>query len=211
MRSGLIVAGGRSTRFGSEDKVVASIAGMPMIRRVANRLAGVVDALVINCRGEQVEHIREALVGYGPRVRFAHDETPDQGPLAGMAAGLRTVEHEYAFVAAADMPLIEPAIVAYLFERAVSSNHDAVIPQIDDQWYQTTHAVYRSNTMADACEAALAAGKRKTIAPLRDIDYSVIDEREIRAYGSLDTFENINTPEDREAAVEKLADESQLS
>lgn len=204
MRSGLIVAGGRSTRFGSEDKVVASIAGVPMIRRVADRLVGVIDALVVNCRDEQVAPIREALVGYDPQVRFAQDTTPDQGPMAGMATGLRTVEHEYAFVVAADMPLIDPEIVAYLFERAISSDCDAVIPQLDDQWLQTTHAVYRANVMADACENALAAGKRKTVAPLDEIDYRVVDEQEIRAHGSLDTFENINTPEDRETVVESL-------
>lgn len=204
MRSGLIVAGGRSRRFGSEDKAVANVAGVPMIRRVADRLAGVVDALVINCRDEQVASIREALNGYDPRVRFARDTMPDQGPMAGMATGLRTVEHEHAFITAADMPLIDPEIVAYLFERAVSSDCDAVIPQLDDQWLQTTHAVYRTNVMADACETALAAGKRKTVAPLRDIDYCVVNEREIREYGRLDTFENINTPEDRDSVVEKL-------
>jgi molybdopterin-guanine dinucleotide biosynthesis protein A len=204
MRSGLIVAGGHSTRFGDTDKVVASVAGTPMIRRVADRLAPVVDTLVINCREEQVASIREALIGYSPRVRFACDETPDQGPMAGMATGLRHVEHEYAFVVAADMPLIDPEIVGYLFERAVGSNHDAAIPQLDDQWFQTTHAVYRANAMATACEAALAAGQRKTTAPLSDIDYVVVDESEVRTHGTLDTFENINTPEDRETVVEKL-------
>jgi molybdopterin-guanine dinucleotide biosynthesis protein A len=204
MRSGLIVAGGRSTRFGDTDKVVASVAGTPMIRRVADCLAPVIDALVVNCREEQVASIREALIGYSLRVRFACDETPDQGPVAGMATGLRHAEHEYAFVAAADMPLIDPEIVAYLFEQAVGSNHDAAIPQLDDLWFQTTHAVYRVNAMATACEAALAAGKRKTTAPLSDIDYVVVDENKVRTHGSLDTFENINTQEDRETVVEKL-------
>jgi molybdopterin-guanine dinucleotide biosynthesis protein A len=204
MRSGLIIAGGRSTRFGDTDKVVASVAGVPMIRRVADRLVPVIDTLVVNCREEQIAPIREALIGYSPRVRFTCDETPDQGPVAGIATGLCHVEHEYAFVAAADMPLIDPEIVGYLFERAVGSNYDAAIPQLDNQWFQTTHAVYRANAMATACETALAAGKRKTTAPLSDIDYVVVDESEVCTHGTLDSFENINTQEDRETVVEKL-------
>jgi molybdopterin-guanine dinucleotide biosynthesis protein A len=212
MRSGLIVAGGHSTRFGDTDKAVADLAGVPMIRRVAERLAPVIDALVVNCRDEQIASIREALIGYGPRVRFARDEAPDQGPMAGIATGLHKVEYEYAFVAACDMPLIDPDIVAYLFDQASkqsfdiqhSSAHDAAVPQLDNQWFQTTHAVYRANAMADACEAALAAGERKPIEALFDLDYVVIDENDILAHGSLDTFENINTREEREAVAEKL-------
>ena len=38
MTTGAIVAGGRSTRFGDRDKAVAELAGVPMIRRVADRL-----------------------------------------------------------------------------------------------------------------------------------------------------------------------------
>lgn len=204
MHSGLIVAGGRATRFGDTDvdKAVADVAGVPMIRRVADRLAPCIDALVVNCRDEQVTSIRDALSGYGSRVRFARDETPDLGPVAGIATGLRSVEHEYAFVAACDMPLIDSGFVSYLFERA--AGYDGAVPQLDDQWFQTMHAVYRARTMAEACETALARGERRTVAPLSDLEYVVVDESEVREHGSLDTFENINTREDLATAVERL-------
>ena len=50
MRSGVVVAGGRSTRFGAPDKAVADLGGTPMIRRVADRIAPAVEELVVNCR-----------------------------------------------------------------------------------------------------------------------------------------------------------------
>lgn len=204
MHSGLIVAGGRATRFGDPgvDKAVVDVAGVPMIRRVADRLEPVIDALVVNCRDEQVDLIRNALSGYDSRVQFARDETPDLGPVAGIATGLRAVKHEYAFVAACDMPLIDSAFVAYLFERA--AGYDGAVPQLDDRWFQTLHAVYRARAMAEACERALATGERRTVAPLSDIEYVVVDESEARKHGSIDTFENINTHEELETTIERL-------
>jgi molybdopterin-guanine dinucleotide biosynthesis protein A len=202
MSTGVIVSGGRSTRFGDADKAVADLAGTPMIRRVADRIASVVSELVVNCREEQVEPIREAMAGYEHDVAFAVDPDPNQGPMAGIRNGLRAVDTEYAFVVACDMPFVEPAVASYLFDRA--AGHDAAVAQLDDQWYQTTQAVYRAEPMADACDDALAAGKHKIIEPLFDLDYVVVEEAEIEEVGLTDTFENLNTRAEFEAAAERF-------
>ena len=73
MYSAVIVAGGRSTRFGDDDKAVAPLSGTPMIRRVADRLEPVVDELVVNCRDDQRDAIEEALAGYPLATNFALD------------------------------------------------------------------------------------------------------------------------------------------
>ncbi|WP_254546327.1 molybdenum cofactor guanylyltransferase [Halomarina pelagica] len=218
MPTAVVLAGGRSERFGESDKAVADLAGTPMIRRVADRLVGAVDALVINCREGQVSAVRAALDGYPLPVAFAVDETPDEGPMAGIRTGLRAVEDEYAFAVACDMPFVEPDVVRYLFERAAgradeagadgearTRPYDAAVPRLDDEWFQTTHAVYRAAAMADACDAALERGERRIVAPLFELDYVVVDEPAIRARGSLDTFENVNTREEFAAAAERLA------
>lgn len=202
MYTGVVIAGGRSTRFGDEDKAVADLAGTPMIRRVADRIAPVVDALVVNCRGEQVPPITEALDEYEHDVTFAVDDQPDRGPMAGIMTGLRAVPTEYAFVVACDMPYVDPKLVSHLFDRA--AGRDAAVPRLDDRWFQTTHAVYRADAMADACEAALARGERKIIEPLFELDYVVVGEDEVVEYGSVDAFENVNTRADLEAAAERL-------
>ena len=201
-RGGVIVAGGRSTRFGDADKAVAPLAGTPMIRRVADRLADPIDELVVNCRPDQVDAIRAAMDGYDHRVRIAEDPEPDRGPMAGIRTGLRAVESEYAAVVACDMPFVEPALVEYLFERA--AGHDAAVPRLGDGWYQTTQAVYRAPAMADACEAALAAGERKIVEPLLDLDYVVVEEDEALARTDERSFENINTREEFEAAARRI-------
>jgi len=172
-----------------------------MIRRVADRIAPVVDEVVVNCRDDQREPIAAAMEGFEMPLSFAIDEEPDQGPMAGMATGLAAVDAEYAAVVACDMPFVEPDLLAYLFERA--AGHEAAVPR-PDEWFQTTQAVYRAESMAGACQDAIAAGERRVVEPLFDLDYVVVEREEIEAHASLETFENINTREAFAAAQDRF-------
>lgn len=205
MRSGLILAGGYSTRFGEEDKAVADLAGEPMIWRVADRLESVVDELVINCRAEQRPRLESALDDVEAPTRFAEDPEPDQGPMAGIMTGLRAATGEYTAVVACDMPFVSPSFLDYLFERA--SGHDAAVPQVEDEWFQTTQAVYRTAPMAGACAAALAEDEHKIIEPLFTLDYVVVDSTELAEHATDDTFRNVNTREELQAATAAIRDE----
>ena len=201
MRSTVIVAGGRSTRFGDADKAVADLAGTAMIRRVADRVAPVVDEVVVNCRRDQRAAIREAFEDFELPVSFALDPEPDLGPTAGIAAGLDAAEAEYGLVVACDMPFVDPSFASHLFDRA--AGHDAAVPR-PDEWFQTTQAVYRADTMAPACEAALDGEDRRIIVALSDLDYVVVDREEIEEHASMETFENVNTRAELEAAKERF-------
>ena len=228
LRYAAVVAGGRSTRFGDRDKAVADLAGTPMIRRVADRLEDVTDRLVVNCRADQRAAIEDAIAGYPNPVRYAEDPDPDEGPMAGIRTVLRGVEgwggsDAPAFVVACDMPFVEPALVDMLFVRidgldgertgdagAVGDTDgdrpDAVVPRVDDEWFQTTHAAYRAGPMADACDDALARGDRKIIAPLFDLDYATVGADELAALDVDDrSFENLNTREEFETAAATLS------
>ncbi|GCF14709.1 molybdenum cofactor guanylyltransferase [Haloarcula mannanilytica] len=201
MRAGVIVAGGRSTRFGDSDKAVADLAGTPMIRRVADRIGQVVNELVVNCREDQVEAIDAALSGHALDPTFALDEDPDQGPMAGIATGLGAVDSEYAAVVACDMPFVDPGFVEYLFERAAS--HEAAVPR-PDEWFQTTQAVYHAGAMRAACRRALDRGEHKVVEPIFDLDYVVVEREEVLEHTTMKTFDNLNTREEFEAAVERF-------
>ncbi|MEY7850796.1 molybdenum cofactor guanylyltransferase [Natrarchaeobius sp. A-rgal3] len=209
-RSAVVLAGGHSTRFGEADKAVANLAGTPMIRRVADRVRPLVDDLVVNCRAEQVSAIRDALepgthstdTDRDHAICFAVDPVPDQGPVAGIAAGLRAASGEYAAVVACDMPFVDPDLLTHLFDRAVG--HDAAVVRVDE-WFQPTQAVYRSDATAEACERALERDERRIVEAIADLDYAVLEEPEIREYAALETFENVNTREELEAAAERIA------
>jgi len=202
MASGVVVAGGRSTRFGSADKAVADLAGTPMVRRVADGLAGVVDELVVNCRADQLEPIRAAMAGYPLAVRYAVDDEPDRGPVAGIHDGLRAAAGTYAVVVACDMPFVAPALVEHLLE--VAAGRDGAIPRLDDGYLQTTQAAYHAPAMADACAAALERGDRRVRDAVADLDYVVVDRAAVERVAGAESLRNLNTREAFAAAAEEL-------
>lgn len=211
MTTGVILAGGRSTRFGDVDKAVAELAGVPMIRRVADRLTGtddpippgsdrasggdpVVDELVISCRPDQRDAIAAAIDGVPLSVRWALDDEPDLGPVAGIRNACRTASDEYVAVTACDMPFVDPAFLDTLVGDA--AGREGAVPRLDDRWFQTTQAVYHASAMATACDRALARGERKLLAPLDELDRVVIDGETVRARTTERTFTNVNTREE---------------
>ena len=82
--AGLVLAGGRSTRFGGE-KAVAALRGRPLMIWCADALAGACAAVAINARHDGgAETLANALE---LEVIFDNPAHP-AGPLAGVAAGL---------------------------------------------------------------------------------------------------------------------------
>jgi len=197
--SGVIVAGGRSVRMGGTEKTVVDVAGTPLIRRVADRLCAATDELVINCRADQRDPIAGALEGLDPR--FAIDEVPDRGPVAGIKTGLEASETEYSAVVAADMPFLDSDLLSYLLERA--AGHDAAVPR-PGEWFEPLHAVYRTAPSVAACERALESENPRIIEPLSTLDRVVVDREDLLAHGSLDSFESVDTPDDLEWAESRL-------
>ena len=202
MRSGVILAGGRSTRFGEADKAVAELHGTPMIRRVADRVEDVIDELVVNCREDQRKSIRDAMVGYPLETTYALDETPDMGPLVGIRNGLEAATGEAAFVVACDMPFVDPTLADYLFGR--TDGAEAAVPQLEDDWLQTTQAVYDVDAMSSACEAAISDDQRRIVAALDRLEYVVVDREVVERVASPESFENINSREEFDAAERRL-------
>ncbi|GAD51893.1 hypothetical protein MBEHAL_0653 [Halarchaeum acidiphilum MH1-52-1] len=118
MRIGVLVAGGRSTRFGPAEKALATVGGQPMLRAVATALAPHVDGLIVNCRREQRASFSAALAGVVPEARFETDPSPDAGPVTGALTALRTTTADHALVVACDQPFLDAGVIASLFEAA---------------------------------------------------------------------------------------------
>jgi Molybdopterin-guanine dinucleotide biosynthesis protein A len=203
MRGGVVLAGGRSTRFGNQDKAVVTLAGTPLIKRVVDRIAGVVDEVVINCRQSQRDSITAALAESDTKLQFAIDQTPDRGPMAGLARGLEITDATYTIAVGCDMPFIDPDFVEYLFDRITEGYADAVVPRVDE-WYQPTHAVYTTTPMYAACRRALNDGARQLIAPFEYLDIRTISEATINAHTTQQTFRNVNTPKELSMAASEL-------
>ncbi len=79
--AGIVLAGGRSSRFGS-DKLAAEREGVPLLHHAVLRVAEVADDVVV------VLAPGASGAGLPPGVRVANDPTEGEGPLAGLHAGL---------------------------------------------------------------------------------------------------------------------------
>lgn len=195
MRSGIILAGGRSTRFGGGEKSLRAVDGKPMICRVREALLPVVDELVISVRDERQRDLVFPFLSEGNNA-FAYDRLYDIGPLAGVLESLKAARGEYVVIVACDMPFVNSAAIDFLFAKA--QGHDAAVPLGPGDFLEPLHAVYRREPMIRAVEESIRGDERRISAPLRhlkDVVYVPFDE--IRAVDpELKTFRNINRAED---------------
>src|SRR5512147_2490166 len=164
MRSGIILAGGRSTRFGGGEKSLRAVEGKPMICRVREALLPVVDELVVSVRDERQRDLVFPFLSEGNQS-FAYDRLRDIGPLAGVLESLKAARGEYVFIVACDMPYVNTRAVDYLFAKA--RGHDAAVPVGPHDFLEPLHAVYRREPMIRAVEESLSKGEHRIASPLR--------------------------------------------
>jgi molybdopterin-guanine dinucleotide biosynthesis protein A len=114
---GLVLAGGRSVRFGGE-KAVALLEGRPLLAWAAERLRTVCKDVAINVRpGTEAEAVAQEL-----KFATLYDEPGDAlGPLAGVKVGLIWAEGQGATtlaVSPCDAPLLPDDLYVRLLESA---------------------------------------------------------------------------------------------
>lgn len=114
--SGVVLAGGRSSRFG-RDKLAEPIDGEPLLWRPIRALAaaGCAEVVVVVAPDAPEPALPPDVA---VPVRFARDPEPFGGPLVGLHAGLVAVPGGLALVVAGDQPDLRPALLRLLAEQA---------------------------------------------------------------------------------------------
>lgn len=195
-RTGVVLAGGHSTRFGDADKALAPVNDDPMLVRVVRRLATVVDSVVVSCRSDQHDPFASALDAVDPPVpiRFVPDSTPGEGPLAGVSAALEGIDSPRTAVLACDMPWVDPEFLAYLFAQVDGS--DAAVPTGASGYLQPTQAVYRTERMQSVAAAQLSSGERSLLGALDELDITAVPADVVEARIGHRTLRDVNTREE---------------
>jgi molybdopterin-guanine dinucleotide biosynthesis protein A len=101
--SGYILAGGRSTRMGT-DKALLSLAGKPLIAHAVAKLSRV-------CADVYILGANPALAGYAPLVPDIH---PGDGPVGGIEAALTHTSRDWNLILPVDVPFLPSAILRTL-------------------------------------------------------------------------------------------------
>jgi molybdenum cofactor cytidylyltransferase len=130
----VILAAGRSTRMGGPNKLLAELAGKPLVRRVTEQALASSASSVVVVTGHQAAEVEKALAGL--KVRFVRN--PDF--VAGLASSVRTgiaavpADADGAVVCLGDMPLIDAGLIDRLIEAfAPDRGHFIAVPVSDNR------------------------------------------------------------------------------
>ena len=192
---GVILAGGRSRRFGGGDKGLADLDGQSILSRVIARFQPQVGQLVLNVNGDAGRFAEFGLEA------IADEESPELGPLSGVLAAMDwAAQHKSDCAAVAtvssDVPFLPSDLVAGLdanrhngiaIATSAGRRHPTiglwpmrVRPEIADALQRRALSVDRLASELNAVAVAF---------PMRDIQGVEVDP-----------FFNINTQDDLAAA-----------
>ena len=191
---GVVIAGGRSVRFGGE-KAAAPLGGVPLVIRAARRLQAVCPAVAVNARpGTEAEALARA-----DGLTVLHDAPGDpDGPLAGVKAGLIWAQGLGADGIAVS-PCDAPFLPDDLFVRLIAAAGGGPAMAETAEGHQPLTAVWPASALP-ALQTALSDGQHP--ATWRTLDS--LGATRVR-FDHPEAFANLNTREDLAAAAERLA------
>ena len=196
--TGVIVAGGKSRRFGS-DKASATLRGRPLLQWVRDALAPIVNEIVVvTAAGQTLPPMHPSIP-----VTVVEDREPERGPLGGLATGFAVAASPVCFAVSCDAPLLHTAVAARIVDAL--DDHDAVLPEVGG-FQQPLVAAYRRDPCLAAAEAALAAGVNKVLDAFAALNVLALGEDRLTILDpDIRSFRNANSPEEL-AAIATLLD-----
>ena len=200
MKSAVVLAGGKSIRYGI-DKALVQFRGRPLFMWVVTALSEVVDEVILSISSEHDPAKFKKLVER--EVVIVMDVQSDLGPVSGLIPSFSEAKGEYVAVAPCDSPFIKPKLYSLLFEKA--KDHDGAVPFMNNFW-EPLHAVYRRKTYVQALKNAQSLGKFRPVDAYSSLNIQKVTDFEMRSIDPrLFSFFNINSIKDYKKA-EKIAE-----
>lgn len=179
---GLVLAGGKSTRMGS-DKALLLQEGETQLSRAVKLLEAHVDRVFVSTRADQA--------GDPERGKYAQivDRYEDLGPVAGILSALDSNQEVSWLVLACDLPNIDGATVAYLIEHCSSDHPVTAYESVVDGMPEPLCAIYRPESRA----LIMSFVEQGTVCPRKML---IDSDTHLLKQPSPGALHNINAPED---------------
>jgi molybdopterin-guanine dinucleotide biosynthesis protein A len=182
--SGIVLAGGKSSRYGS-NKALVEINGIRLIERVIRVMEPLFERLIIITNTPQdYAYLKLPMV---------EDLIKGLGPLGGVFTGLQTMSDDAGFFVACDMPFLSGELIHHMVD--VLEDFDAVVPKVD--WkIEALHAIYTKRCIP-AIEKLIDNKEYQVIKFFKSIRVRYLNREEILNIDpEMRSFFNINTPEE---------------
>jgi len=184
--SGVVLAGGASSRFNGIFKSKIVVDGKTIIERIVDTLDELFDEIII------VTNRPEDFKEYNS-CKIIDDFILNKGPLGGIHAALKETDREALFVVAGDMPLIDKDYIIRQADYYMNNVCEILIPRVNN-YIEPLHGIYKK-TIYSTLEDYL---RRENDYSLRDF-FKIADTRYLEFEDSEKTkkaFTNINSPSD---------------
>ncbi len=187
--TGIILAGGKSLRFG-RNKATEKIAGMTLVERVIKQLSLITHEIILvtNEDGSQFSEF--------DFLDVVSDIYPAKGPLGGIYTGL-SISHTAAnIVVACDMPFLNTALLSHMVE--ISPGFDAVIPRWPNNQIEPLHGIY-SGSCVPVMKKRLENNQLSISECLKEMRVRYFNQEEFSKFDpDFQSFFNINNQADIE-------------
>ncbi|BBH23791.1 molybdenum cofactor guanylyltransferase [Paenibacillus baekrokdamisoli] len=196
---GLILAGGRSSRMGT-DKALLAVVGKPLLMHIIMQMksVGVKSVTVAVNDAAREEVYRNALTEHGgyESVQYVHDQFIDCGPIAGLHAGLSMMPEEgYVFVLACDMPMLSESLLDRMAAECALIETEEHVEVIRTP-LQPFHALYHTSAVPKLL-LQLERGEFRMMRMLDQLSHLLIQP----TLAEEEAFRNLNTPEAYESFI----------
>jgi len=188
--TGVILAGGESTRMG-KNKAFIAINGQRIIDRTVSLFREIFDdvLLVTNTPLDYLEL----------NVKIVTDLVPGKGSLGGVYTGLFFSSSPKAFFVGCDMPFLDRRVIHYFLSLAPTA--DIVVQRTKDYW-EPLHAIY-PRTLLKPIERLFQQGELTIFKAYQGMKVREVSEEELKPYDpDLHTLSNFNTPEELKNLLE---------
>ncbi len=185
----VILAGGKSSRFG-RNKALADFNGIRLIERVTGILGTIFKKLII---------ITNSPLEYSYlKIPLYQDLIKGLGPIGGIYTGLDSIDNDWAFFCACDMPFINEGLVRYISE--VKNGYDAVVPKVD--WkMEPLHALYNKKCLP-FIKKLIDEEEYQTVKSFKNINVHFVEEDVIKGFDPmLKAFLNVNKQDELEMII----------
>jgi molybdopterin-guanine dinucleotide biosynthesis protein A len=180
---GLVLAGGRSERFG-RDKAAVLHAGESLLSRAVTTLSAVVPRVYVASREEQLRDESRR------PFRLIADRQRGIGPAAGILAAHEAEPGAAWLVIACDMPRLDAATLRWLVERRDAGREATALRSAADGRPEPLCAIYEPATLARFHRQVGQGGDPSARSWLAAADALLLDPPQP------DVLVNVNTPED---------------
>lgn len=196
MEAALLAGGeGRRAQSGKADpkhgKLDIEVCGIPLGLRSYIKLSGEFPDAMVICREGNVPKCLA-------KQRMAYDSDVANGPAAGIIAALE-LSQDWCFIAAADMPFLDDALIAFMASEVVKLPQSVLcaVPY----WrkgHEPLHAFYRKRAIGEI-SAYSDSGRRSLTGLTEALGARLIDAEDaaLRCGADIEmAFFNVNSPED---------------